>query len=248
MREYYGIALLVVAFALGPAGCSSSEPAAQTEAEDTAPEVQSESGATGDLSGYQLQQIFDTSTIALTSEATDPRNGRLLQEHTCEGQNTSPPLKWEGVPPTAKSLALVFDSPDASDDGPRQATAHWIVYSIPADATELPAGQPTTGVLDFGARQGTNGVDEGAGYTGPCPTPTIVYSGGGVNRIPTEPAQEQMYVAHLYALDVEVDLAPSAGLGALLAEIDGHIVAAGELALPYKSRLKKVLPGKVSTF
>lgn len=243
MRQTLGFALLIAAVTLGLAGCSSAEPAAQ--AQDT----ESAGGAAVDLSGYQLQQTFDTSTIAVTSEATDSRNGRLLKEHTCEGENTSPPLKWEGVPPAAKSLALVFNSPHSNeDDESQQVKALWVVYSIPTDVTGLPAGQPATEVLDIGAKQGLNGIDEGAGYSGPCPTPTIVYSGGGVNRIPTEPAQEQMYVARLYALDTKVDLAPGASLGALLAEIDGHIVAAGELALPYKSRLKKVLPGKVSTF
>ncbi len=93
MRQTLGIALLIAAVTLGLA-CSSAEPAAQTDAEGTASEAQSDSGAAVDLSGYQLQQTFDTSTIALTSEAIDPRNGRLLKEHTCEGQNTSPPLKW----------------------------------------------------------------------------------------------------------------------------------------------------------
>lgn len=227
----WGIGILIAIMALGVAGCSSAQLAAQTEAEG---------GATADRSGYKLLQTFDTSTIALTSEGTDPRNGRLLQEHTCESQNTSPPLKWEGVPPAAKSLALVFDGP-ASDDGGEQR-AHWVVYSIPANVSELAAGQPAAEVLDIGAKQGINDFD-GSGYSGPCPTPNIIYTGSYDNLQPPKPAQEQRYVVRLYALDMEVDLAPGTVRGALLAEIDGHIVAAGELALPFKTRLKKVIQG-----
>ena len=38
--------------------------------------------------------------------------GELIpSKYTCDGENVSPPLEWEGVPEQAKSLALITDEP-----------------------------------------------------------------------------------------------------------------------------------------
>jgi hypothetical protein len=41
------------------------------------------------------------------------QNGHIPSKYTCEGEDVSPPLAWEGVPDGAKSLALIIDDPDA---------------------------------------------------------------------------------------------------------------------------------------
>jgi phosphatidylethanolamine-binding protein (PEBP) family uncharacterized protein len=41
------------------------------------------------------------------------QNGRIPSKYTCEGEDVSPPLAWEGVPDGAKSLVLIIDDPDA---------------------------------------------------------------------------------------------------------------------------------------
>ena len=43
------------------------------------------------------------------------QNGHIPSKYTCEGEDVSPPLAWEGVPDDAKSLVLIIDDPDAPD-------------------------------------------------------------------------------------------------------------------------------------
>lgn len=33
--------------------------------------------------------------------------GRIPSKYTCDGENISPPLSWDGVPEEAESLALI---------------------------------------------------------------------------------------------------------------------------------------------
>jgi phosphatidylethanolamine-binding protein (PEBP) family uncharacterized protein len=48
------------------------------------------------------------------------QNGQIPSKYTCEGEDVSPPLAWEGVPDGAKSLVLIIDDPDAPRrHGPR---------------------------------------------------------------------------------------------------------------------------------
>jgi phosphatidylethanolamine-binding protein (PEBP) family uncharacterized protein len=37
------------------------------------------------------------------------QNGHIPSKYTCEGEDVSPPLAWEGVPNGAKSLFLISD-------------------------------------------------------------------------------------------------------------------------------------------
>ena len=53
-----------------------------------------------------------TIKIQLTSTAF-AKGKEIPLEHTGQGKDTSPPLKWSGVPAEAKSLALLADDPDA---------------------------------------------------------------------------------------------------------------------------------------
>lgn len=70
--------------------------------------------------------------------------------YTCEGENVSPPLSWSGIPAETKTLALIFDDPDA----PNGTFSHWVLYNIPADGSELP--ESATRNLPQGIMQGRN--------------------------------------------------------------------------------------------
>lgn len=141
-------------------------------------------------------------------KAGDP----MPKKHTCDGENISPRLDWNGVPPGAKSLAVIMDDPDA----PPGTWIHWTIWNIPASATALAEGTPKTADLDDGSRQGrVYGVKEFSrtGYFGPCPPP----------------GKPHRYFFRLYALDVKLDLAASATRFDLDGAMKGHILASAEL-------------------
>ncbi len=80
--------------------------------------------------------------------------------HTCDGKDISPHLIWSGAPEGTKSFALSCIDPDA----PMGDFIHWLIYNIPATATEIPQGGP----LPAGAQEVSNDFGKKA-YGGPCP-------------------------------------------------------------------------------
>jgi Raf kinase inhibitor-like YbhB/YbcL family protein len=129
----------------------------------------------------------------------------------------SPALAWSGVPAGARELALIVDDPDASRSQP---WVHWVLYKIPAGADGLDegAGSPDGTGAPAGSLQGTN--DFGSyGYGGPAPP-----RGHGTHH----------YHFKVYALDVPLDVAPGTDKAALLAAMEGHVLAQGELIGTYE--------------
>ncbi len=149
-------------------------------------------------------------TFTLTSPAF-ASGDRIPKQYTGEGADASPPLEWTDPPEGAGSLALICDDPDA----PVGTWDHWLIWNIPADRRNLPEGIPTTEtVADLGgACQGNNSWPK-IGYGGPMPPP-----GHGVHH----------YHFALYALDQTLELAPGADKQALLAAMEGHILAEAKL-------------------
>ncbi len=190
---------------------------------------------------YALQQSPEYA-ITVTTTSIGGTFGRLDRRHSCERGDTSPHLQWEGAPEGTQSLALVMEDPASDVHGFSVDVlwAHWVVYSIPPDVTELEPGQTAGQVLDNGARQGSNDYGR-IQYNGPCPIPSLRFPSG---QQPGEAgsavrsnlvAEERPYYFKIYALDISVDLPPGANRDTLLEVIDSHILAAGELAVPYKS-------------
>src|SRR2546430_7963639 len=102
-------------------------------------------------------------TIKLTSLAWS-EGEPIPTKHTCDGEDASPALKWNGAPEGTKSFALICDDPDA----PVGTWVHWVLYGLPPTETELPEKIPTTEMLANGAKQGINDFKR-IGYGGPCP-------------------------------------------------------------------------------
>ncbi len=86
-------------------------------------------------------------------------SGTLGPPYTCHGGKINPPLNWSGAPPGTKSLALIVDDSSA----PITPFIYWLVFDIPAGATDIQADS-----LPTDARQAMNSAGT-ATYDPPCP-------------------------------------------------------------------------------
>ncbi len=130
----------------------------------------------------------------------------IPRKYTCDGDDVSPPLKFEGVPAAAVSLALVVDDPDA----PAGTWDHWVLWNIPADVTEIVEAKAPAATI------GRNSWGKNA-WGGPCP-----------------PAGQHRYFFKVWALDTKLDLAPGARKRDLATAMKGHVVAEGQLVGVYQ--------------
>ena len=142
--------------------------------------------------------------------------GRMIPaRNTCDGEDISPPLKWDSVPGGTKTLALICDDPDA----PGGTWVHWVLYNLSSSVTELPEKIPTEEAISGGGRQGVNDFGR-IGYGGPCPPR------GSTHR----------YFFKLYALDTVLSLKPRATKRDLTDAMKGHILGEGQLMGSYKRK------------
>ena len=124
-------------------------------------------------------------------------------KYSCKGENVSPPLAWDEPPAGTKSLALIVDDPDA----PMGTWVHWVLFNVPTEARGLPEGMQTKPTLADGSVQGVTS-SRSTGYHGPCP-----------------PSGTHRYFFKLYALDTTLSLSSNADKKAVLAAMEGHILA-----------------------
>jgi len=125
-----------------------------------------------------------------------------------EGENISPALSWSGVPGKTREIALICDDPDAPVEEP---WVHWVLYRVPPTATGIPEGESA------GGTPGKNSWGETA-WGGPMPPPDH-----GTHH----------YYFKVYALAVPLELEAGATKQELLAAMQGHILAEGELVGTY---------------
>ena len=141
MRELQAprrVRMAALSLALSCAACAGG-------AVTTAPASQSEEET--DMAGFELES------------PSFVEGGSIPIKHSCDGQDVSPALVWEGAPASTAALALIVDDPDA------RGFIHWVAYNIAGGSTGgLPEGAgsasaPPQGRNDFGR----------AGWGGPCP-------------------------------------------------------------------------------
>jgi Raf kinase inhibitor-like YbhB/YbcL family protein len=160
------------------------------------------------------QGVDAAMALTLTSPAFEP-GASIPSIYSCEDEDISPPLAWDGLPQGTKSLALIVDDPDAPDPkAPKRVWVHWLLYNIPADAKGLGENADKSG-LPNGAVRGVNDFKKAA-YSGPCP-----------------PIGRHRYVHKLYALDAVLDIAEPTKT-ALEAAMKGHVLAEAELVGTYQ--------------
>lgn len=113
----------------------------------------------------------DPAGFQLTSPAFSP-GGAIPGRYTCDGRDTSPPLRWRVAPAGTRAFALIVSDPDA------HGFIHWLITDLPAGTSELAEGLSGDAV----GVEGRNGFGH-LGWGGPCPP-------SGMHR----------YVFDLYAL------------------------------------------------
>lgn len=136
-------------------------------------------------------------------------NQVIPSKFTCDGENVNPELNITGLPANTKSLSLIVDDPDA----PGGDFVHWVMWNVGPETLQIKEKTMPTGAVmgknDFGNNN----------YGGPCP-----------------PDKTHRYQFKVYALDVKLNLAASAGKQELLAAMNGHILDQAKLVGTYGKR------------
>ncbi|MHC4575359.1 MAG: YbhB/YbcL family Raf kinase inhibitor-like protein [Planctomycetota bacterium] len=151
--------------------------------------------------------------IKVTSPAFE-EGGFIPSKYTADGEDISPPLRWDGVPDGTQSIALISDDPDA----PVGTWVHWVLFNLPPQTLELPENVPPDRNLANGAAQGTNDFGR-IGYGGPAP-----------------PSGTHRYFFKIYALDTRLELAAGVKKRQLLKAMEGRILGEGQLMGKYKRK------------
>jgi Raf kinase inhibitor-like YbhB/YbcL family protein len=153
--------------------------------------------------------------FTLTSPAfTD--GGGIPSLYSCDSDDISPPLVWEGAPPNTESFVLIVDDPDAPDpNAPKMTWVHWVLYNLPPNVSGLPEGVVGDG-LPRGTKEGLNDWKR-TGYGGPCP-----------------PIGRHRYFHKLYALDAVLPDLGNPTKTELETAMEGHVIAQAELIGTYQ--------------
>jgi hypothetical protein len=155
----------------------------------------------------------------LISSPSFPDLSRIPTKYTCSATmpppggprnistGISPALQWTNVPKGTISFALIMHDPDAHVPKAVTDVTHWIVFNIPADATQLTEAVAPDAPLANGALQGTN-ITGKAGYQGSC----------------AGPGSPHHYTFELLALDEKLDLPQGATREQIQDAVKGHVL------------------------
>ncbi len=138
--------------------------------------------------------------------------------YTCDGRDISPPLFWNELPVTTKSLVLIMEDPDAPDPKrPKMIWDHWLLYNIPPALVGLPEAVEIA-EFDQSVLPAKNSWDR-IGYCGPC-----------------SPIGKHRYFHKLYALDIMLPDLKSPDKAGLMEAMRGHVLARAELVGTYQKK------------
>ncbi|MFI6541539.1 YbhB/YbcL family Raf kinase inhibitor-like protein [Nonomuraea sp. NPDC050547] len=157
---------------------------------------------------------------ALTVESDDVHDGeRLAEAHVFDhwgmtGGNQSPHLRWSGAPEGTRGYAVTCYDPDAPTGS---GFWHWLLFDIPADVTELPAG--------------AGAADTKAGVHARNDFGTKAYGGAA-----PPPGHPHRYLFAVHALSVEsLGLDPDTPAAVVGFNITANTLARGYLAPVYET-------------
>jgi phosphatidylethanolamine-binding protein (PEBP) family uncharacterized protein len=113
--------------------------------------------STEGVSSQDMGRISNDSRFVLRSpDAVE--GGMLPKEYTCDGDSSTLPLEWSGVPVGTKSLAVVMHT----IPGPNESHWYWVLYNIPPDMQGLVKNVAGVGT------PGNNSVNGRMEYAPPC--------------------------------------------------------------------------------
>jgi Raf kinase inhibitor-like YbhB/YbcL family protein len=134
--------------------------------------------------------------------------GSIPRKFSCDGENVSPALSWDGAPDDTGAFALIVDDPDA------RGFVHWVVFDMTgsqsgglAEAVSASPDAPTQGRNAFGK----------IGWGGPCP-----------------PSGTHHYRFTLFALDAPLGLAGTPSADEVRQAAQGHTLAEATITGTYQ--------------
>jgi Raf kinase inhibitor-like YbhB/YbcL family protein len=146
-------------------------------------------------------------TIEIKSSAFS-EGSTIPKKYSCDGENISPQLSWSNIPAETKSIAVIFDDPDA----PSGVFVHWVIFNIDPTTSQLPESLPQKNTPAGLGSQGKNSFGK-MGYAGPCPPR----------------GAKHHYFFRIFALDTMLNLSGGASRAELDKAMTGHILARGQL-------------------
>ena len=142
-----------------------------------------------------------------------PDGGQIPAKFTCAAGKAAvtPPLQWNDVPKDTASFAVIVRETEPGS-GKELDAIYWIMWDIPATASQLPEGMSTQNTsLPDGSHQ-TNGNAGREGHFGYLPFCRP-------QRVPTI----RHYIFELFAMNQKLGV-PGANPASLLKVMEGHIV------------------------
>ena len=155
------------------------------------------------------------STITVTSDAFAD-GGAIPARYTEDGERTSPPIAWTGVPAGAACVVVLVEDVDSPSINP---LVHLIAWNLPPRDGALPEDAIAGATSEGGRLELGRNSFQSEGWLPPDP-PT----GHGVHR----------YLFQVYAVDAVPDVSSSPGRGAVVAAMAGHVLAKGVLTGTYQ--------------